>query len=200
LHGSNKEVIDEIVQLSKDYGIITPYTSFLADERTSLADAPAARHAAVAKAGEEVDKLAREVDGGAGQRNAMNRQGLNEATRAAAPAPTGAMAATSGPGGASLFGAADAAQYESGEQRALASVRQVNNQVLYRRGQTWMTPDAAKIDAEKDAAKMIQIDRFSKEYFELAAKNSVQENQVLATQQPGEELRIVLRGQAYNIR
>src|SRR5262249_13681023 len=30
---SNQEVIDEIVRLSKEYGIITPYTSYLADER-----------------------------------------------------------------------------------------------------------------------------------------------------------------------
>lgn len=30
---SNQEVIDEIVRLSKEYGIITPYTSYLADDR-----------------------------------------------------------------------------------------------------------------------------------------------------------------------
>ncbi len=34
---SNREVIDEIVRLSKEYGIITPYTSFLADERRDVA-------------------------------------------------------------------------------------------------------------------------------------------------------------------
>lgn len=32
LHGENREVIDEIVELSLRYGIITPYTSFLVDE------------------------------------------------------------------------------------------------------------------------------------------------------------------------
>ena len=32
LHGENKEVVDEIVDLSLRYGIITPYTSFLVDE------------------------------------------------------------------------------------------------------------------------------------------------------------------------
>src|SRR4029078_5061549 len=30
---SNQEVVDEIVRLSKEYGIITPYTSYLADDR-----------------------------------------------------------------------------------------------------------------------------------------------------------------------
>ena len=32
LHGENQEVVDEIVELSLRYGIITPYTSFLVDE------------------------------------------------------------------------------------------------------------------------------------------------------------------------
>lgn len=32
LHGENKEIVDEIVELSLRYGIITPYTSFLVDE------------------------------------------------------------------------------------------------------------------------------------------------------------------------
>ncbi len=32
LHGENREVVDEIIELSLRYGIITPYTSFLVDE------------------------------------------------------------------------------------------------------------------------------------------------------------------------
>ena len=36
LHGQNKELIDELVSLSTRYGILTPYTSFLADERVPL--------------------------------------------------------------------------------------------------------------------------------------------------------------------
>ena len=38
LRGQNKELIDELVQLSMKHGIITPYTSFLADENVHLAD------------------------------------------------------------------------------------------------------------------------------------------------------------------
>src|SRR5205823_2077267 len=37
---ANQEVIDEIVRLSKEYGIITPYTSYLADERQDLTVRP----------------------------------------------------------------------------------------------------------------------------------------------------------------
>jgi Ca-activated chloride channel homolog len=36
LNGQNKELIDELVALSTRYGLLTPYTSFLADERVNL--------------------------------------------------------------------------------------------------------------------------------------------------------------------
>jgi Ca-activated chloride channel family protein len=36
LHGENKELVDSIVSLSVRYGIMTPYTSFLVDERQDI--------------------------------------------------------------------------------------------------------------------------------------------------------------------
>ena len=36
LNGPNKELTDELVSLSTKYGLLTPYTSFLADERVNL--------------------------------------------------------------------------------------------------------------------------------------------------------------------
>ncbi len=36
LNGQNKELVDELVALSMKYGLLTPYTSFLADERVQL--------------------------------------------------------------------------------------------------------------------------------------------------------------------
>ncbi len=36
LHGQNRELVDELVALSTRYGILTPYTSFLADENVPL--------------------------------------------------------------------------------------------------------------------------------------------------------------------
>lgn len=38
LNGQNKELVDELVALSLRHGIMTPYTSFLAEENTSLDD------------------------------------------------------------------------------------------------------------------------------------------------------------------
>lgn len=36
LHGKNQELVNELVALSQKHGILTPYTSFLADERVNL--------------------------------------------------------------------------------------------------------------------------------------------------------------------
>jgi len=36
MHGQNRELVDELVSLSTKYGILTPYTSFLADERVPI--------------------------------------------------------------------------------------------------------------------------------------------------------------------
>ena len=48
MNGQNKELVDELVALSMKYGLLTPYTSFLADERVPLhalgANAARTRH------------------------------------------------------------------------------------------------------------------------------------------------------------
>lgn len=36
MNGQNRELVDELVDLSRKYGLMTPYTSFLADENVSL--------------------------------------------------------------------------------------------------------------------------------------------------------------------
>ncbi len=198
LHGKNKEVIDEIVRLSRDYGIMTPYTSFLADERTDLADSAELRSRADVYA---LD-LRRAVKGGSGQTHAMNRQMLNQAARA----PTMSKAvpvdnlgvqleAASVPG----FGYRDVKEYEAGEREVYASVRNVGQQTLYQRGRVWVTPKTSQLDLDKDKDKIRIIQRYSKEYFELALANTVEENQILASQGTDEELLVTFRSQVYLI-
>jgi Ca-activated chloride channel family protein len=46
LNGTNRELTDELVDLSKKYGILTPYTSFLADETVTLSAVPELRREA----------------------------------------------------------------------------------------------------------------------------------------------------------
>ncbi|WP_165069033.1 VIT domain-containing protein [Paludisphaera rhizosphaerae] len=71
LNGQNKELVDELVRLSTQYGVMTPYTSFLADERTPL-------HITAnnAVAGERLVQL-RELSGASG----VNQRGLKNAYR-----------------------------------------------------------------------------------------------------------------------
>jgi len=81
LHGQNKELVDELVALSGRYGILTPYTSFLADERVPLhAMAPNA-----ARARNELSQ-ARPVTGQSGVAQRVIKQDYKLAEREAVSA------------------------------------------------------------------------------------------------------------------
>ena len=86
LNGKTQELVDEIVRLSQQYGIMTPYTSFLADERTALSRRSEVRE----KAGVAMDRLARGTTGGLGQRNAAMRKDMAQAESLAPATPVAA--------------------------------------------------------------------------------------------------------------
>jgi len=196
LHGKSKEIVDELVRLSRDYGIMTPYTSFLADERTSgrVVSGPGGRGRLEAR-GKAMDALGRygAASGEIAQRDGMTRQKLRMAERAPAPTAPGAK-------GGSMLGWSGRDSYEADKKEQVANVRQVGQRAAYRRGRVWVVADAADLDLAKDKEKIKIIERYSREYFELVRANSVEENQILATQRADEELVIRLRGQAYRIR
>ena len=77
LNGPNKELTDELVALGTKYGLLTPYTSFLADERLDL-------HAAVPSLGRRamtnLDSLSI-VEGEAGTSQRAFKQAYNNAER-----------------------------------------------------------------------------------------------------------------------
>ncbi len=186
LNGESKELIDELVQLSKRYGIMTPYTSFLADEETELASpAEVRRRAGIAAKSLSV------VTGAEGQIAASNRREVNRALRLRTPGPYGA---------AVQYGWSGRDSYEADKKETITNVRQVGNQALYRRGRLWVAANASHIQPRRDAAKIRMIDRFSEEYFRLVHTNTTEENQIFASQAPNEELLIELRGQVYQIR
>jgi len=203
LRGKSQEVIDELVRLSRDYGIMTPYTSFLADERTPLASGRR-----LSETGAMFVRSLGKSSGEEGQRGAANRQKLNLAfspsasTGRAKPESRADQARggnlTAAP---TIIGHASKEAYESDQAgKSVDNVRQIgNNYVLYRRGQIWMMPSTAKLDLEKDKDKVVQIKRFTDEYFALARANTTEQNQVMATQKSGEQLLVRFRGQAYNI-
>jgi len=204
LRGKSKEVIDELVRLSRDYGIMTPYTSFLADERTPLASPTKLR-----EAGNMAAKSLGVSSGADGQRGAMNRKQFNLAVRPSDSAQPGGKAESNADmalGGSvamapTIMGHGTKEEYEKGKAGgAVDNVRQIgNNYFLYRRGQTWMMPSTANLDLEKDKDQVVQVKRFSKEYFALARANTTEQNQIMASQKSGEQLLVKFRGQAYNI-
>jgi Ca-activated chloride channel family protein len=89
MNGQNKEVVDELVALSMKYGLLTPYTSFLADERVPL-------HALGANAARARESLValNQLSGEAGVAQRGFKQGYMQAMRAPAPAAAAAPAQT----------------------------------------------------------------------------------------------------------
>jgi Ca-activated chloride channel homolog len=187
LNGRSTEVVDELVRLSKLYGIITPYTSFLADERTDLSNSITL----IREGNTAAAELITNISGGAGQMNATNRAVMNAATVAPAPSLPGK--------GSAQVGKSQLASYETNQTEHLTNVQNVGNRALYKRGRQWIDSSVSDKDIAKLNAEAKTIAQFSDEYFRLAAKNSVAENQILATQQPGEELIVSIRGQLYRI-
>jgi len=186
LNGRSTEVVDELVRLSKQYGIITPYTSFLADERTRLDSIEELRR----KGEMEAKDLGVNITGGMAQVAAANRAALNQAT--VAPAQSGV-------GGAVQIGQSNVQAYEANRTERIATVQNAGDRALYRRGRQWIDSSVVDTPLDRLNSQARTIAQFSAEYFKLAAANSATDNQILAIQQPGEELIVAIRGQIYRI-
>ncbi len=161
LNGKNDELVKELVKLSTKHGILTPYTSFLADEDASVGDLAASATAAepmARKAGGLLNRLA-ETEGRAAFSAREAKKQLLEAQLAGSAEADGAMA------GAKLR------NLDKDEDVAVGAVQVVGSQVLYKRGNTWYSFDVArKEDTGKATADVKVVKRFSKEYFDLVRK------------------------------
>ncbi len=210
LHGKNEELIQELVALSTRHGILTPYTSFLADENERPSDLARADHRN-RRAAAAVDRLS-EISGRSGFAQRAERQTFQQAIRAPmasgfgampmydAPAAEGALGDAAAPARVPSAGGVTFRDIDTDRQVEVQSVRIVGGETLYRRGERWIAANAQDVDPERDRDKIRTIERFSDEYFRLVAANTPSENAVLAGQQPGEELVIRLRNQTYLIR
>ncbi len=190
LNGETDEVIDELIALSTQYGIITPYTSFLAREDVPLDDDDVVRRHAVT----EAEELSETDTGFGGQNTAVMRQKLKSKTQVYSAMSDSSMPA------ATVEGNTTQTAYEAGEVETVQTVQNVGNRAIYLKRGQWVDSSATDVDPEAEDADIVEIDRMSDEYFELTRRNTVEENQVLATQKEGEELLIRLRGQVYLIR
>src|SRR5205814_8677321 len=111
LKGKNDELVKELVELSTKHGILTPYTSFLADETTSLSD--------LSSNARETDRrlrLLEQTEGVSGFSQRKEKASLQRAT----------SAPSAGLGGAAKY--QDAA---SDKPVAVQSLRNVGNKSFY---------------------------------------------------------------------
>lgn len=185
LKGHNQELVNELVQLSMKHGIITPYTSFLADENVSLA-----RREDHFRAASESTRLNLEkAEGKPGVAQRSFKGGLQDARQAgAANAPAGGIAAsTSSPLSkdaakklSELGAKAYVFQNAEGDAVVIDSVRNVGQKSYYRRNNRWQDSTVTEEQA-KNAKRIVQ---FSAEYFDLASAHGGQMAKYLAFEEP----------------
>ena len=169
LHGQNRELVDEVVELSVRYGIVTPYTSFLVDETEDALTNDGRR------------ELARKAAAPA----AEGKGGLGGGDRTAtAPAASGAQAVEKSVAQESLR-QADVAAAPQSEQ-----VRTVGDRTFVLRDRLWTdtTYDAAQMPVERVAFG-------SARYFQLVGSRP-EWGRYLAL---GPEVILVWEGRAYHV-
>jgi len=190
LSGHNDELVKELVELSTRHGILTPYTSFLADETTDIRELAGN----AVRARRELEVLD-EAEGESGFSQRAEKQRL----RAATSGPAGA-ARPEQPGeerDAALAGQAGGnATFRGTDDKLVVAegVRNVGNKSFYLRGgeQRWVDSTVTE-EMEQNAQRVTQ---YSDDYFKLAAAHGKRLSQYLVIDEP---LLLNLDGQAYFI-
>lgn len=197
LHGKNDELVKELVALSTKHGILTPYTSFLADESgRELADVDRLNRAGVAAESLSI------AEGRGGFRQREFKQSLQRGRGGRASRffdYSGARGAGGGGFGGGVPAEATPA-LDSDESIEVSGLKTVGNETLYRSGQVFKTAGTQHLDVERDKDRIKTIERFTSEYFALVAANTAAENALLSSQQADEELLVELRGQVYLVK
>ena len=176
LSGKNEELVKELVVLSKRHGILTPYTSFMADENTKIHEL--ARN--VRRADGRLDSLRLSAGRGAFAQRAM-KGNFKRAARAPAMGGMGG-----GMGGMRSEAALDLGSLQFGrealeESRAAGqSVRTIGNRTFYRREGRWI--DSVVTEEQEKQARRIK--QFSDEYFDLARRHGPNMAQYMVFDEP----------------
>jgi len=146
-----KELTDEIVRLSTEFGILTEYTAFLAREGTDLSDGMGLRR----ETGRSLESRAmRGRSGWGGVNQSFNLSAGKSQTR---------------------LNMRNDYYDEQMNRVSVTSVQQINDRAYYRRNNRWV--DSRLLGNESDEARNARIIEFgTKEYFELLDKLA-EENQ-----------------------
>lgn len=209
LKGKNQELVNELVKLSTRHGILTPYTSFLADENTRVTDLATNASTATQRLGAlesayGVAGFAQRSYKGALQRAktanapaAPNAADMAGAPMAGKPSSRGGYGGSFGYGGGRVAGQPSMplqagvapgqvvvgeplAAAESEMVRAQQTVRQIANRAFYLRGGQWIDSTANE-DQQKNA---VRVKQFSDEYFRLAKHHGKEFTQYVVFDEP----------------
>lgn len=168
LKGHNQELVDELVQLSKKYGILTPYTSFLALEDQAIT------------ADEKLQEIAAEnvtiMDDTVGQSANKQREikgGMK--TVNSAPAPMSSKLDEM-----EAYAALDKQVASAGNFNKMHAPNNWAGQIFFYKNGQWQAENLK----EKDLAKPVNIVQLSDEYFELAQQLSPDEMVWLTQKDP----------------
>jgi Ca-activated chloride channel family protein len=193
LKGRNEELVNELVALATEHGILTPYTSFFADDTTEVRDLALSR----ARVLTEVEALSESSGRYAfSQREAkLSLQEAAQAPAAAASRPAsgglgGGFGGYGGRGadtdalqaaGGGYFGG-NAYYYDAKQDKAVAAtnIRQLGRKTFFQRGEQ-LVDSTVTVDEEKAAVK---IERYSREYFDLIERHGKHVAQYLALDEP----------------
>ncbi len=194
LKGRNQELIDELVKLATEHGILTPYTSFLADEPSDMRNMEESRSRALSSS--------ESLDESSGQ-YAFSQRDFKMKLQTQMQAP--AAAATDGASEASLpaetksvrlagggyFGG-NVLYYDARNEKDVAAKnwRQVGRKMFVERNGR-LVDSTVTAEQEKSPKK---IERYSPEYFELLEKHGKHVAQYLAMDTP---MLINLGGETY---
>jgi Ca-activated chloride channel homolog len=182
LHGDNAELREEVTELARRYGIVTPYTSYLIVEDESRRGVPREART-MQQLGE--DREARELgkqmwndmssvrDGLAAASVARENQAYRYANAPAAAASSGAVEYNRSMGLGGSAGSFDARTARP-ELRSKARLAEYTQQTAFAGGRTFFLNDGQWIDSLVQGslkARRVQVRFGSPEYFELSRKN-----------------------------
>ena len=151
LHGKNKELIDELVALSKKHGILTPYTSFLADDTVPFRDLAESNR----RADRALDALGAMPGGAGGFGQRVEKGMLQRANQARA---------ASSPDGSNFSKFRTAGE---DKEVVVQTVQNVGRKTFFLRNNRW-TDSGLSEEQEKHTQK---VKRFTQDYFDLLTKH-----------------------------
>ena len=178
MHGESSELRDEVIRLSRDFGIVTPYTAYLVVEDEARRSVPVnlrsyqemeKDHAAMDSAKSRLDSVRKEASsedsraGASAVENSQAMQGLMSVTTVPPSAPAAGLGKKAAP---PVTGAAGGYR-ASREQNYAQQVRVVGGRAFYQNGSVWTDSSAQR----QRGPKQEQVRFGSAAYFALLKRS-----------------------------